>query len=90
MHIWVGYPPYRNLLRGGHLPDFCLNVTQVDVDFKAFSPIPAFEVSGIFPSYVFDIVFDGVQNLHTKLTSCVVKTELESCLTKGCYLCNST
>ena len=42
MHLWAGYPSYRNLLLGGHLPSFCENLKVTKIDFKAWSPAPAF------------------------------------------------
>ena len=59
MHIWKGYPPYKNLLRGGHLPSFCHNVTLTKIDFKACSPAPAFTGIRNFSSCIFDIEFTG-------------------------------
>ena len=59
MHLWQGYPPYRNFLRGGHLPNFCQNIKLTTIDFKAGSPAPAF--SGLINSNscIFNISFTG-------------------------------
>merc|ERR1712243_260016 len=55
MHIWEGYPPYRNFLKGGHLPSFCHNITLINIEFKASSPAPAFTGIRNFSSCIFDI-----------------------------------
>ena len=87
MHIWPGYIYYQNFLKGGHILSFCQNVTKVDVNFKAHQPILAFTGPHNFRSYIFNIDFDGLQDLKTKLSSCEDKFELDNCLMEGCYLC---
>ena len=59
MHLWQGYPPYRNFLRGGHLPTFCKNIKLAQIDFKAGSPAPAFTGLRNFSSCFFNISFTG-------------------------------
>ena len=34
LHIWQGYPPYRNFLKGGHLPNFCTNIKVAQIDLR--------------------------------------------------------
>ena len=87
MHFWPGYIYYQNFLKGGHLPSFCQNVTKVDVKFEARQPIPAFSGSRHYCSYIFNINFDGLQDLKSKLSSCEDKYELDNCLMEGCYMC---
>ena len=42
MHLWAGYPPYKNILLGGHLPSFCKKAKIDMINFKAWSLAPAF------------------------------------------------
>ena len=88
MHIWPGYVHYRNLLCGGHLPSFCQNLTLVDVSFKARQPIPAFTGSRNFRSCIFNVDFNGLQDLVSMLSRCGDDDLiLDKCLTSGCFLC---
>ena len=87
MHIWPGYIYYQNFLKGGHIPSFCQDIKVVDINFKARQPIPAFTGPRNFSSCIFNIDFDGLQDLKSKLSICEDSFELVNCLTKGCYLC---
>ena len=85
-HLWPGYPPYRDFLRGGHLPSFCLNKKLVFPHFKADSPCPAFTGIRNFPSCIFNVRFTG-----RVLFPCMLQAEGSiqgDCLLGGCYLCN--
>ena len=86
MHLWVGYPPYRNFLLGGHLPSFCHNVKVVNIDFKADSPAPAFTGVRNFRSCIFNIDFVGSGSLLTLLQT--EGSRQGDCLLGGCYYCN--
>ena len=59
MHLWQGYPPYRNFLRGGHLPKFCENIKVTKINFKADSPAPAFSGMRNFSLCILNIKFSG-------------------------------
>ena len=86
MHLWRGYPPYKNLLRGGHLPTFCHNIKMAHIDFKACSPAPAFTGLRHFSSCIFDIEFTGKILLPEWLQA--EGSPQGDCLLGGCYLCD--
>jgi hypothetical protein len=88
MHIWEGYPPYKNFLRGGHLPSFCHNITLVNIDFKASSPAPAFTGIRNFSSCIFDIHFTGDLLLPDWLLA--EDSQQGVCVLGGCYVCDSS
>ena len=69
MHLWAGYPHYRNFLQGGYLPFFCENVKFTKISFKAWSPAPAFSGIRNFQSAIFNITFSGNSNLEEMLQS---------------------
>ena len=69
MHLWAGYPHYRNFLQGGHLPFFCENVKFTKISFKAWSPAPAFSGIRNFQSAIFNITFSGNSDLEEMLQS---------------------
>ena len=69
MHLWAGYPPYKNLLLRGHLPSFCENVKVTKIYFKAWSPAPAFSGVRNFQSAIFNIAFSGNIDLVKLLQS---------------------
>ena len=85
LHLWQGYPPYRNLLRGGHLPSFCLNRKIVFPNFQADSPCPAFTGIRNFPTCVFDIRFTDRVLFPDMLQA--EGSIRDDCLLGGCYLC---
>ena len=86
LHLWQGYPPYRNFLRGGHLPSFCLNRKIVFPNFQADSPCPAFTGIRNFPTCVFDLRFTGRVLFPDMLQA--EGSIRDDCLLGGCYLCN--
>ena len=86
MHLWKGYPPYRNFLKGGHLPTFCHNIKVVQIDFKASSPAPAFTGLRSFSSCFFDIEFTGRILFPDWLQA--EGSQQGDCLLGGCYLCD--
>ena len=86
MHLWQGYPPYRNFLRGGHLPSFCTNRKLVQVNFKADSPAPAFSGMRNFSTCIFNINFTGTESFQSMLQA--EGSMQGDCLLGGCYLCN--
>ena len=88
MHLWQGYPPYRNFLRGGHLPDFCENVKVTKMDFKANSPAPAFSGLRNFSSCIFNIRFTGEVPFPIWLQ--MEGSQQGGCLLGGCYICDSS
>ena len=88
MHIWKGYPPYKNLLKGGHLPSFSHNITLAQIDFKACSPAPAFTGIRNFSSCIFDIEFTGEILFPDWLLA--EDSQQGVCLLGGCYTCDSS
>ena len=87
MHLWAGYPPYRNLLSGGHLPTFCENLKLCKIDFKVWSPAPAFSGLRNFQRTIFNILFSGDLDL-IKMLQTVGSTRGE-CLLGGCHICTA-
>ena len=88
MHLWAGYPPYRNFLLGGHLPSFCYNIKVVKIDFKANSPAPAFTGVRNFSSCIFNVDFTGTESLLTLLQS--EGSRQGDCLLGGCHICDKS
>ena len=88
MHLWIGYTPYRNLLRGGHLPKFCDNIQVVHIDFKASSPAPTFTGLRNFSSCIFNIEFTGGVFFPDWLQA--EGSQQGDCLLGGCYVCDSS
>ena len=88
LHIWQGYPPYRNFLKGGHLPNFCTNIKVAQIDFKAGSPAPAFTGLRNFSSCFFEISFTGQVLFPDWLQAEGFQQGV--CLLGGCYLCDSS
>ena len=88
MHLWKGYPPYRNFLRGGHLPNFCNNIQVVQINFKASSPAPAFTGLRNFSSCIFTIEFTGRVLFPDWLQA--EGSQQGVCLLGGCYICDSS
>ena len=86
MHLWAGYPPYRNFLQGGHLPSFCTNRKLVQVNFKADSPAPAFSGMRNFSTCIFNINFTGTESFQSMLQA--EGSMQGDCLLGGCYSCN--
>lgn len=86
MHLWPGYPPYRNLLKGRHLPAFCHDRKLVTIDFKVDSPVPTFTGVRKFPSCIYNISFTGTSSLPDMLQA---KGSIQGdYLLGGCYQCN--
>ena len=81
-----GLSPYRNFLRGGHLPTFCHNIKVVQIDFKARSPAPAFTGLRRFSSCIFAIKFTGGILFPDWLQA--EGSQQGDCLLGGCYLCD--
>ena len=88
MHIWKGYPPYRNFLRGGHLPKFCTDIQMAQINFKASSPAPAFTGIRNFSSCIFTIEFTGRILFPDWLLA--EGSQQGVCLLGGCYICDSS
>ena len=88
MHLWQGYPPYRNFLRGGQLPKFCKNITVTKINFKAHSPAPAFLGMRNFSSCIFNIKFARNVPFPTWLQT--EESQQGDCLLGSCYLCDSS
>ena len=88
LHIWQGYPPYRNFLKGGHLPNFCTNIKVAQIDFKAGSPAPAFSGIRNFSSCFFEISFTGQVLFPDWLQA--EGSQQGVCLLGGCYICDSS
>ena len=87
MYLWAGYPPYRNLLSGGHLPTFCENLKLRKIDFRVWAPAPAFSGLRNFQIAIFNISFSGDLDL-VKMLQAVGGTRGEYVL-GGCYVCSS-
>ena len=87
MHLWAGYPSYKNLLLGGHLPLFCENLKVTKICFKDWSPAPAFSGVRNFQSAIFNILFSGNIDLVKLLQS--VGSMRGECLLGGCHVCTS-
>ena len=88
MHLWQGYPPYRNFLRVGHLPTFCKNIKLAQIDFKAGSPAPILTGLRNFSSCFFNISFTGEVLFPTWLQA--EGSLLGVCLLGGCHVCNTS
>ena len=88
MHLWPGYPPYRNFLLGGHLPSFCYNIKVVKIDFRAGSPAPAFTGVRNFSSCIFNMDCAGAVPLITLLQS--EGSRQGDCLLGGCHICDKS
>ena len=86
MHLWAGYPPYRNFLRGCHLPNFCRDIKLTQIDFKAGSPAPAFTGLRNFQSCIFDISFTGEVPFPIWLQT--EGSQQGDCLLGSCHVCD--
>ena len=87
MHLWAGYHPYKSFLKGGHLPSFCTDRKVTRINFKAWSPVPAFSGLSNFKSVLFDVTFSGDTDLEKMLQA--IGSMQGECLFGGCYLCSS-
>ena len=88
MHIWKGYPPYRNFLKVGHFLKFCTDIQMAQINFKASSPVPAFTRIRNFSSCIFTIEFTGRILFPDWLLA--EDSQQRVCLLGGCYICNSS
>ena len=88
LHLWQGYPPYRNFLRGGHLPYFCENIKLTRINFKAGSLAPAFTGLRNFSSCIFNIRFTGEVLFPIWLQT--EGSQQEGCLLGSCFVCDSS
>ena len=85
MTLWVGYPPYRNFLRGGHLPNSCTNRKLTHISFRAHSPTPAFTGLHNFYSCIFPIYSSTFP-----IKSSDRRKHAGGLFTEGYYICNDS
>ena len=80
--VWEFFYPQVQTVQPGW------NLTLVDFSFKARQSLQAFTGPSNFRSCIFNVDFDGLQDLVSMLSSCEdIELCLDKCLTLGCFLC---